>query len=65
MLDEPFGALDAFTREELWCMMRDIHQSRGVTAMLVTMTCAEAVFPRRHRVRDERPAGQDCEGADD
>ena len=44
MLDEPFGALDAFTREELWCMTRDIHQSRGVTAMLVTHDLREAVF---------------------
>ena len=25
-------------------MMRDIHQSRGVTAMLVTTICGEAVF---------------------
>ena len=44
LLDEPFGALDAFTREELWCMTRDIHQSRGVTAMLVTHDLREAVF---------------------
>ena len=44
MLDEPFGALDAFTREELWCITRDIHQARGVTAMLVTHDLREAVF---------------------
>ena len=25
MLDEPSGALDAFTREELWCVIRDLH----------------------------------------
>ena len=44
MLDEPFSALDAFTREELWCATRDIHQKRGVTAMLVTHDLREAVF---------------------
>ncbi|MCB1485936.1 MAG: ABC transporter ATP-binding protein [Bauldia sp.] len=44
MLDEPFGALDAFTREELWCAIRDIHQSSGVTIILVTHDLREAVF---------------------
>ena len=44
MLDEPFGALDAFTREELWCTLRDIHAARGVTVMLVTHDLREAVF---------------------
>jgi NitT/TauT family transport system ATP-binding protein len=44
MLDEPFGALDAFTREELWCTLRDIQAARGVTVMLVTHDLREAVF---------------------
>lgn len=44
MLDEPFGALDAFTREELWCALRDIQAERNVTVMLVTHDLREAVF---------------------
>lgn len=44
MLDEPFGALDAFTREELWCALRDIQAERHVTVMLVTHDLREAVF---------------------
>lgn len=44
MLDEPFGALDAFTREELWCVIRDLHAEQGVTVVLVTHDLREAVF---------------------
>ena len=44
MLDEPFGALDAFTREELWCTLRDLQAERKVTVMLVTHDLREAVF---------------------
>ena len=44
MLDEPFGALDAFTREELWCALRDLSAERRVTVMLVTHDLREAVF---------------------
>lgn len=44
MLDEPFGALDAFTREELWCIMRDLHAQKQITALLVTHDLREAVF---------------------
>ena|SRR6185436_4707055 len=44
MLDEPFGALDAFTREELWCALRDLQAARKVTVMLVTHDLREAVF---------------------
>ena len=44
MLDEPFAALDAFTREELWCVLRDIWQRLGFTVVLVTHDLREAVF---------------------
>jgi NitT/TauT family transport system ATP-binding protein len=44
MLDEPFGALDALTREDLWCTLRDIQADRQVTVMLVTHDLREAVF---------------------
>jgi NitT/TauT family transport system ATP-binding protein len=44
MLDEPFGALDAFTREELWCALRDLQAERKVTVMLVTHDLREATF---------------------
>jgi NitT/TauT family transport system ATP-binding protein len=44
LLDEPFGALDAFTREELWCALRDLQAARQVTVMLVTHDLREAVF---------------------
>lgn len=44
MLDEPFGALDAFTREELWCVIRDLHAAQNVTIILVTHDLREAVF---------------------
>ena len=44
MLDEPFGALDSFTREELWCVIRDLHAAQGVTIILVTHDLREAAF---------------------
>ena len=44
LLDEPFGALDGFTREELWCVMRDLHAARKVTVILVTHDLREAAF---------------------
>lgn len=44
MLDEPFAALDSFTREELWCVIRDLHASRKVTVVLVTHDLREAAF---------------------
>jgi NitT/TauT family transport system ATP-binding protein len=44
LLDEPFGALDAFTREELWCVLRDLWKQRSFTVILVTHDLREAVF---------------------
>jgi NitT/TauT family transport system ATP-binding protein len=44
MLDEPFAALDAFTREELWCVIRDLQAARKITVILVTHDLREAVF---------------------
>jgi NitT/TauT family transport system ATP-binding protein len=44
MLDEPFAALDAFTREELWCVIRDLHAAQRFTVVLVTHDLREAAF---------------------
>jgi NitT/TauT family transport system ATP-binding protein len=44
MLDEPFGALDAFTREELWSVTQTLWMKRRFSAILVTHDLREAVF---------------------
>ena len=44
LLDEPFGALDAFTREELWCTLRDLWQVQRFNVILVTHDLRESVF---------------------
>ncbi|WP_427913680.1 ABC transporter ATP-binding protein [Ramlibacter sp. MMS24-I3-19] len=44
LLDEPFGALDAFTREELWCILRDLWSERRFNVILVTHDLRESVF---------------------
>jgi NitT/TauT family transport system ATP-binding protein len=44
MLDEPFAALDAFTREELWMVMRDLHAQKRFTVILVTHDLREAAY---------------------
>lgn len=44
MLDEPFGALDMFTREELWAVLQDLWMARKPTIILVTHDLREAVF---------------------
>ena len=44
LLDEPFGALDQFTREELWGVMQDLWMTRKPTVLLVTHDLKEAAF---------------------
>jgi NitT/TauT family transport system ATP-binding protein len=44
MLDEPFAALDAFTREELWLVMQDLWLTQQFTSILVTHDLREAVL---------------------
>ena len=44
LLDEPFGALDAFTREELWCALRDLQAVQKFNVILVTHDLRESVF---------------------
>ena len=44
LLDEPFGALDAFTREELWCVLRDLWAAQKFNVILVTHDLRESVF---------------------
>ncbi|MFG1220811.1 ABC transporter ATP-binding protein [Xanthobacter wiegelii] len=44
MLDEPFGALDQFTREELWAILQDLWLTRRPTVLLVTHDLKEAGY---------------------
>lgn len=44
IMDEPFGALDAFTREDLWQTMRDLRRAEPFTAVLITHDLRESVF---------------------
>ncbi|HMO07666.1 MAG TPA: ABC transporter ATP-binding protein [Paracoccaceae bacterium] len=44
IMDEPFGALDAFTREDLWQTMRDLRAQEPFTAVLITHDLRESVF---------------------
>ena len=44
IMDEPFGALDAFTREDLWQTMRDLRAKESFTCVLITHDLRESVF---------------------
>jgi NitT/TauT family transport system ATP-binding protein len=56
MLDEPFASLDAFTREELWGVLRDLWQKIGFTVIMVTHDLREATYlADRVHVMSSRP----------
>jgi len=44
LLDEPFAALDAFTREELWGVLQALWLEQRFTVILVTHELREAVY---------------------
>jgi NitT/TauT family transport system ATP-binding protein len=44
LMDEPFGALDAFTRDEMNILIQEIWMETGKTIAFVTHSIAEAIF---------------------
>ncbi|MEM7695097.1 MAG: ABC transporter ATP-binding protein [Pseudomonadota bacterium] len=56
ILDEPFGALDMFTREELWDVMQELWTEKRPTVILVTHDLREAAYlSNRVYVMSARP----------
>ena len=56
LLDEPFGALDQFTREELWDIMQTLWMANKPTVLLVTHDLRESAYlANRICVMSSRP----------
>lgn len=56
LLDEPFGALDAFTRNHLQDVLLDIWRQKNTTAILVTHDIDESIYlANRVFIMDSKP----------
>jgi NitT/TauT family transport system ATP-binding protein len=56
LLDEPFGALDSFTREELWAILQALWMKQRPTVLLVTHDLRESAYlANRIAVMSARP----------
>ena len=56
LLDEPFGALDQFTREELWSTLADLVADAPADGAARHPRPARSGLPRQPHLRDERAA---------
>jgi NitT/TauT family transport system ATP-binding protein len=80
LMDEPFGALDALTRDRMNLELQAIHAAAGATVLFVTHSISEAVFladrvvllsPRPGRIRSitdvelERPRSLETESTEE
>jgi len=64
LLDEPFGALDHFTREALWGTMQELWMQRRPTVLLVSHDLREAAYlATRICVMSARPGRIICDQA--
>ena len=44
ILNEPFGALDAFTREDLWQIMHEVKEREPFTGVMITHDLRESIY---------------------
>ena len=59
LMDEPFAALDEFTRHKLQADLLGVWRAAGCTVMFVTHSIYEAAFLARQNRLDDPPPGAD------